>query len=304
MFKYIICIGLSFCTLGALAQAQQLVGTWQRECQVTERGSLKEILTSNQDQLSFTMIHYEDTLCQEESYRFSWQAYFELEPMEAGGVYPINFVLTAIYVTPMQEETAQRFNQMQFCGLRGWDIHQRKEVSGRICGGNQLGRKGYRAFNRVKALDNHIYVDINASSGDRSERPPVDETALFSKVELYSCLFTLEQKEEDGNYLYLRSHRIDTRVNRYIYTYRLAPFYMETAEQAIGLYPSIGQSSTMGTMMSLRVYRLYGDPREDNYDNPYRNAELIQSSLGLYGDSEDSWVFEGYRLTAQCRSVL
>ena len=158
----------------AAGEPAEIEGRWLQRCLLGQpHGGVQNDVSIKDDSLEFTRRHAEDPRCRLPSFDFVWSATFTVRGEAPGlsGAKNIDFTLKTITVIPRQAATARDFNASRFCGKDGWAVNQPQEVTGGKCGGNQLGRKGYQAYNIFKVDGDLLYLHFEASVGRESDRP-------------------------------------------------------------------------------------------------------------------------------------
>ena len=147
----------------ALAALSGLHGSWNR--------------TDSSVVITATEVRYTRTF---PGYRFQWRADYRLpEGLEERKALPIDFTLRELTGLAESEAVAERFNREKFCGLEGWTAGQPRDISGRICAGNQLAREGYQAYGTLKLDGDRLFADFDAASPKPESRPRAESSTFY-----------------------------------------------------------------------------------------------------------------------------
>jgi hypothetical protein len=158
-----------------------LIGNWQTQC-------FKATQPPTQLKMSFDgpYLKYEKTLfksekCQVGTQEYIWMATHEVYKEDQQDQYwKIDFILEGVYLRSLTDEQTDSFNKTKHCGFTDWETGSLKEVTGKWCGDNQFGPKGFKAFNVLSQGSNTMKIDLEASAPSVVQRPKIPGEITYS----------------------------------------------------------------------------------------------------------------------------
>lgn len=173
-----------FSGLSAAGAVPQLEGRWKADCKpgFAPQTSIRPGLRFRGSRLAFTLAYFAGEGCAEPAYDYRWESHFSAGAEDPESlIAPIDFELRAIWVVPRSRATAEVFNAELYCGLGDWRVNGPKLVTGRKCDGNQLGVKGYRAYNVLRLKDERLELSPEQSVGNPEKRPQEPGACFYER---------------------------------------------------------------------------------------------------------------------------
>jgi len=165
--------------VSAHAADPALTGRWLKDCQDLSPQSQREALEIDASVFRYHITRHSEAGCQKPLYTFTWEARYST-PALGNAPLAIDFELDRITVTPHTARQAIRFATDAHCGLTDWKALEPTEVTGRRCDGNQLAKRGYKAYGLYElSAEGRLTLDPRRSAPKPENRPKEAGPSVF-----------------------------------------------------------------------------------------------------------------------------